>query len=276
MGLFIASLNSGSNGNCYYVGNRQEAVLVDVGISCREVETRLLRLGLSISSIKAIFISHEHSDHIRGLSILSQKHQLPVYITPKTLLNGRIALEAPLVFDFSASESISIGALTITSFSKAHDAADPYSFVIDEGDTRVGVFTDIGRPCRQLKAMFNTCTAAFLEANYDEELLRNGNYPNHLKARISGGRGHLSNLQALELFIKHRGKHLNHLILSHLSQNNNCPQLVYNLFNGHANNVLVTIAPRHCETSLFQVCTKIHPALAKRAIRPSQLSFAFG
>ncbi len=90
MSLFIASLNSGSNGNCYYVGNRQEAVLVDAGISCLETEKRMKRLGLSLTKVKAIFISHEHSDHIRGVEVLSRKHQLPVYISPKTHIYSRL------------------------------------------------------------------------------------------------------------------------------------------------------------------------------------------
>jgi len=88
MSLYITSLNSGSNGNCYYVGNEHEAVLIDVGISCRETETRMKRLGLSMHKVKAIFVSHEHSDHIRGIAVLAKKYRLPVYITPLTLKNG--------------------------------------------------------------------------------------------------------------------------------------------------------------------------------------------
>src|SRR5678815_629903 len=101
MQLYITSLNSGSNGNCYYIGNETEAVLVDAGISCRETERRMERLGLNIEKVKAIFISHEHSDHIRGLEVLSRKYQLPVYITPKTLRYSRLNLEASLVQEFT-------------------------------------------------------------------------------------------------------------------------------------------------------------------------------
>ena len=100
MSLFITSLNSGSNGNCYYVGNAQEAVLIDAGISCRETEKRMKRLGLSMDTVKAIFISHEHGDHIAGVSVLAKKYQLPVYITPPTLNGGRIALDKSLVKSF--------------------------------------------------------------------------------------------------------------------------------------------------------------------------------
>ena len=93
MSLFISSLNSGSNGNCYYVGNQHEAVLVDAGISCREIEKRMKRLGLRMENVKAVFVSHEHSDHIKGLPVLIKKYQLPVYITPRTMRNGGLAFE---------------------------------------------------------------------------------------------------------------------------------------------------------------------------------------
>src|ERR1700709_1437393 len=97
MSLFITSLNSGSNGNCYYVGNEREAVLVDAGISCRETEKRMKRLCLSMQKVKAVFISHEHSDHISGLTVLSKKYNLPVYITPATLQSSKLSLQHDLV-----------------------------------------------------------------------------------------------------------------------------------------------------------------------------------
>ncbi|MDT3404696.1 MBL fold metallo-hydrolase [Mucilaginibacter terrae] len=196
MALYITSLNSGSNGNCYYVGNEHEAVLVDVGISCREVERRMLRLNLSMQKVKAIFISHEHSDHIRGLTVLSKKYQLPVYITTATMQYGRLFLEENLIQTFKAYEPVQVGGLSISAFPKFHDAAHPHSFVVSYNDVNVGVFTDIGAPCEHLIKHFKQCHAAFLEANYDEQMLAQGNYPYHLKKRITGGRGHLSNKQA--------------------------------------------------------------------------------
>src|ERR1700742_2326672 len=102
MSLFITSLNSGSTGNCYYIGNEQEAILIDAGISCRETETRMARLGLSMRKVRAIFVSHEHSDHIRGITVLAKKYKLPVYITPLTLLHGGLMLDDVLVSSFIA------------------------------------------------------------------------------------------------------------------------------------------------------------------------------
>src|SRR3978361_2176731 len=111
MSLFIASLNSGSNGNCYYLGNEREAILVDAGISCRETETRMARLGLSMRKVKAIFVSHEHSDHIRGIVVLAKKYSLPVYIPPLTLKHGGLQLDNNLITEFFANKPIRIGDL---------------------------------------------------------------------------------------------------------------------------------------------------------------------
>src|SRR6187401_1470150 len=137
MQLYITSLNSGSNGNCYYIGNETEAVLVDAGISCRETEKRMQRLGLTMDKVRAIFISHEHSDHIRGVEMLSKKYSLPVFITPKTLLYSRLNLAPHLVREFVAYEPVLLGGLSITAFPKFHDAADPHSFTIRHGQTNV-------------------------------------------------------------------------------------------------------------------------------------------
>ena len=254
MSLFIAALNSGSNGNCYYVGNNTEAVLIDVGISCREVEKRLLRLNLSIKNIKAIFISHEHSDHITGLEALSSKHNLPVYVTEDTHKIGRLSINQNLVQYFSTNQRVNIGSLTVKAFSKLHDACDPHSFIVsDHTDTCIGIFTDIGKACEQVIYHFKQCHAVFLEANYDDAMLAAGNYPFFLKRRISGGKGHLSNTEALELFCTHRSEKLSHLILSHLSKNNNDPQLVEQIFMRYADKIKIVVASRYSETEVFHI-----------------------
>src|SRR5215217_5133391 len=187
--LYIASLNSGSNGNCYYVGNDTDAVLIDAGISCRETEKRMANIGLSMSKVRAVFISHEHSDHIKGLCTLASKYNLPVYITTGTLNGCRFMLRKDLIRPLQSNQSIQIEGLVVTSFLKIHDAAEPHSFVVSFSGINVGIFTDIGEPCPQLIHHFKQCHAAFLEANYDDDLLSRSAYPYFLKKRISGGRG---------------------------------------------------------------------------------------
>ena len=253
MSLFIASLNSGSNGNCYYVGNERDAVLIDAGISCRETENRMKRIGLSMNKVRAIFISHEHSDHIRGVEVLAKKHGLPVYITPLTYRHGGLMIDSTRVVSFADGESVNVGSLTVTAFSKQHDAAHPHSFMVSYNNINVGVFTDIGIACNNLTTYFKQCHAAFLEANYDEDMLENGRYPYHLKRRIRGGSGHLSNRQALDVFINHRGPLLTHLLLAHLSRDNNDPALVQNLFQTHAGNIRVVVASRYEASAVYHI-----------------------
>lgn len=253
MSLFICSLNSGSNGNCYYIGNSNEAILIDAGLSCRETEKRMKRSGLSMANVKALFISHEHSDHINGVEVLSKKFQIPVYITSDTLKFGRLKIDQHLVAHFNANETTLIGDISVTAFSKFHDASDPYSFTVECNKIKVGVFTDIGKACENLIKHFKQCHAAFLESNYDEEMLEKGSYPFHLKKRIRGGMGHLSNTEALELFLRHRSSFMSHLFLSHLSKNNNCPDLVRKLFSENAGNVKIIVASRYEETAVYSL-----------------------
>jgi phosphoribosyl 1,2-cyclic phosphodiesterase len=277
MSLYITSLNSGSNGNCYYIGNDREAILVDAGISCREIEKRMKRLGLNMQKVKAVFVSHEHTDHIKGIPTLAKKFELPVYITKATLLHSGLDFDKHLSVSFSADEPINIGELSITAFPKYHDASDPYSFVIACNDINVGVFTDIGEPCKHLVKHFKKCHAAFLEANYDVEMLTNGSYPYHLKKRISGGKGHLSNKQALEIFKAHKPRYMSHLILSHLSKNNNCPHLVKKLFDEHADGVTMIVASRFEETAVYKIeNTGTVDLRHRRGLLPTgQLAFSF-
>jgi len=280
MSLFITSLNSGSNGNCYYIGNETEAILVDAGISCREIEKRMNRLKLKIENVKAVFVSHEHSDHIKGLPVLIKKYQLPVYITSATMLSSGLHFDGPLLKSFNAHEPVCIGELSITAFPKFHDASDPYSFIVSCNNTCVGVFTDIGRPCQHLITYFKRCHAAFLEANYDEEMLDKGSYPIYLKNRIRGGNGHLSNQQALELLVSHKPEFMTHLLLAHLSKNNNSPELVYNLFSAHANKVKVIVVSRYEESQVFHINAgglpeKSFPEPGIKKSRPVQLSLSF-
>lgn len=253
MSLYIASLNSGSNGNCYYIGNEQEAVLIDAGLSCRETEKRMKRIGLRMDTVKAVFISHEHGDHIRGVEGIAAKHKMPVYITAATLHHGRIHVHEQQIKTFKAFTPVSIGKLSILAFPKLHDASDPHSFVVSGNGITIGVFTDIGNPCDNVVTHFRQCHAAFLEANYDDAMLEAGAYPAHLKKRIRSDHGHLSNLQALELFTRCKPAFMSHLFLSHLSKDNNDPEMARLMFSDVAGETNVVVASRYYETALYHI-----------------------
>ena len=249
---------------------KQMLYLVDVGLSCRETEKRMKKLGLNIDTVKAIFVSHEHGDHIKGVSTLANKHSIPVYITAKTAKHGP-RLISHISKSFSANQSITIGSLIITAFTKFHDAIDPHSFIISCNGTHVGVLTDIGKVCDEVKHYFNKCHAVFLESNYDEEMLDNGKYPIYLKDRIRGGLGHLSNKEALDLFVEHRSPALSHLLLSHLSKENNSPEIAAGLFEPYANGTKIIVASRYQPTDIFTVTGDIDLEKTAEIQKPVQL-----
>lgn len=253
MSLFVASLNSGSNGNCYYLASQESAVIIDTGLSCRETEKRLKRLGRSLKTVKAVFITHEHADHIHGLPVICKKYRIPVYISPRTLAESRLKIDKSLVHGIPSHEPVTVGDIQVTSFLKSHDACDPHSFLVSRNAVNVGVFTDLGHACENVIHYFSQCHAAFLESNYDEDLLDQGRYPFHLKERIKSDKGHLSNKQALELFVTHRAPYLSHLFLSHLSEDNNHPRLVQNFFSKDAGTTEIIVAGRKKETRLYHI-----------------------
>lgn len=256
MSLFYASINSGSNGNCYYIGNEDNAVLVDVGIACRDIERRMQRIKLNMNKVRAIFISHEHTDHVRGINSLAKKYNLPVYLTQATYKKIKHLLDK-ITYKFILEElPIIIDDLIVYPFRKEHDAIDPYSFVIEYNKTRVGVMTDIGVVCDNVIKHFKTCHAVILEANYCPDLLQRGKYPDYLKNRITSGKGHISNQEALDLFIEHRHQNLSHLMLAHISEENNDSELIYEMFLPKAKGTRINVAFRYCESRLYKVTNK--------------------
>ena len=193
----ICALASGSNGNAYYIEHQGEAILVDAGISRRQLLQRMKEKKLSISLLKGVFISHEHADHIRGFRVLCDMQKIPGYISNETMHNCRKEWLPAMLEIFHPGESLKLGNFNIHCFAKSHDAADPCSFRIEAGGINIGVMTDIGVSCENLKQHLSLCHAVFLESNYDEQLLQNGNYPYYLKQRVASNQGHLSNAQAV-------------------------------------------------------------------------------
>jgi len=247
----LCALASGSNGNCYYIGNECDAVLVDAGISAKQILIRINEAGLDASKIRGIFVSHEHSDHIRGVRVLSNKLGIEAWFSPGTF-NTVSKPEQPSQFSiFIPGKSVNVGSFTVHPFLKNHDAAEPCSFRIEHDGWHIGVFTDIGEACSMLKHHLRKCHALFLETNYDEKMLWDGFYPYHLKQREASVYGHLSNDQAFELIRDHAGPELVDVFLSHLSGENNRPELAVARFQPLSDRFNVRLTSRH---SFSEVC----------------------
>ncbi|MBP3943382.1 MBL fold metallo-hydrolase [Sphingobacteriaceae bacterium WQ 2009] len=246
-----AAIASGSNGNCYYIAQGEDIILVDAGINCKHMELRMLNLGINPAQVKALFITHEHTDHIKGLSVFCKRYQIPVYLTAGTYAGSKLRLPEELVHLMAVDGEVQIGALTVQGIPKFHDAKEPCSFMVSNGQHQIAVLTDLGRACEHVIAAVSNCHVLFLEANYDAEMLAKGRYSYFLKNRISGGWGHISNASALAIFTEHRSESLQHLILSHLSGQNNTVEIVETLFAPHCNGIQLTVATREKETELF-------------------------
>jgi phosphoribosyl 1,2-cyclic phosphodiesterase len=249
----LCALASGSNGNCYYIGNEKDAVLVDAGISSKQILQRLHEAGLDASKIRGIFISHEHIDHVRGVRVLSKKLSIPAWFSQGTFDSLR-ETERPELFEvFIPGKAIQSGSIAIHPFLKNHDAAEPCSFRIECDDWHIGVFTDIGEACAQVKHHLRQCHALFLETNYDEKMLWGGPYPYILKRRVASSLGHLSNDQAFELVRDHSGPELTHVFLSHLSGENNLPELAASRFESLTDRFNVSLTSRKTFSELYRL-----------------------
>lgn len=228
----LYSIASGSSGNCIYAGEEQEGFLIDVGVSMKKVREGLEAQNLSLERIKGILITHEHTDHISGLGPVLRKVPIPVYATAATIEaiweKGNMKNISPSLFhSIRPEEEVLIGDYRIFPFSISHDAADPVCYTVEKERKRIAVATDMGCYCNRIIQCLAECDAVLLEANHDINLLQVGNYPYRLKMRILGDRGHLSNDACARLIkeILHPGLH--HILLGHLSKENNFPELAY-------------------------------------------------
>lgn len=251
--LEICAIASGSNGNCYYIGNHTDAVLIDAGISTKQILLRMKERDLDAAKIKALFITHEHGDHMRGARVLGKRLQIPVYLTAKTYNSSYKNLRPDYPKFFSPEDVISVGDFTIHPVLKNHDAAEPCSFRIEYQNRNIGVFTDIGEACNNVKTHLQLCDSLFLESNYDEKMLWEGSYPWHLKKRVASDVGHLSNDQAFELLNQHAGENLQCVFLSHLSKENNTPEMAIETMQPLTERFTVKLTSRHEASEVFQL-----------------------
>lgn len=221
------SLQSGSNGNCIYVESGDVRLLFDAGISGKQAELRMAECGRDIRDVQAVLISHDHSDHSKSLGIFQRKFGLPVCVTPRTLLQAgtRASLgKLNQIEHFEAGSSLQFGHVTVETVPTPHDGADGVAFVVDDGQRRLGILTDLGHIFRGLPELLESLDALLLESNYDLQMLSSGWYPAHLKRRIRGPGGHLSNEEAARLVAASTNGRLQWLCLAHLSHENNTPE----------------------------------------------------
>ena len=221
----VISLQSGSSGNCVYVESKRTRLLFDAGISGRQAELRLKQFGKDIRAVDAVVISHEHSDHIRSISAFHRKYKLPLIISQPTLraVQRRNSLaEFGDVTHFHSGDSFRFGDVSIETLPTPHDAVDGVAFVIDDGRRRFGLLTDLGHVFRRLQDVIPTLDAVMLESNYDSQMLIHSRYPESVKSRIAGKRGHISNLDAAELLLT-ASEDLQWVLLAHLSGECNDP-----------------------------------------------------
>ncbi len=238
----ICALASGSNGNCYYIGNNEDAILVDAGINCKQILARMKLKGLNVSRLRGIFITHEHNDHVCGARVLGKKLDIPVFMTKGTYQSLYVTNQPVAVRFIEPGQPVMFLPFIIHPILKNHDASEPTSFRVDYQGINIGVFTDIGSPCSNVTSHLKQCHALFLETNYDEKMLWAGSYPYHLKQRVASDVGHLSNAQAENLLSEHAGPALKWVLLSHLSGENNTPQIAYDALKhlGDRFNLVVT------------------------------------
>ena len=226
----FCSLGSGSSGNATVVeatsGITATRLLIDAGFSLRELETRLARVGLAPNELDAVFVTHEHSDHIGCAVALAERHGLPVWMSRGTwrAIGERVA---PARLSFARDgDTIAIGDIELRPFTVAHDAAEPLQVRCGDGNQSLGVLTDLGSITEHMLESIAGCAALVLECNHDEAMLAASRYPPSLKARIGGRYGHLSNAVASELLASGIGAGLGRLVAAHLSRENNRPDLV--------------------------------------------------
>ena len=229
----VCAIASGSSGNCIYVGHGRTHLLVDAGISGKRIEQALESIGIAAEVISGILITHEHSDHIQGIGVLARRYGIPLYGTAETLcgmLKGRTnigRIPEELLHEVKPGESLWFDGLVAKAHPISHDAANPVCYTFEAGSSKAALVTDLGIYDESILHAVAGAEILYLEANHDVNMLLVGTYPYYLKQRILGERGHLSNDAAAKLVCEVLHPGLKHVILAHLSKENNLPELAF-------------------------------------------------
>ena len=222
----FASLGSGSKGNSTVVESDTACVMVDCGFGLRNACTRLERIGKSPEDLTAIIVTHEHSDHWKGIGALSAKYNIPVYLSAGSLKAKEIQSGEALFNCIDSHKDFYVGDICIKPVPVPHDAREPIQYILSNGKVQLGILTDLGHFTPHVVSSYSKCDALLLECNYDEDMLLDGPYPRFLKDRVSGMYGHLSNRQAADLLLALDLSRLKTLVIGHISAKNNDVSLI--------------------------------------------------
>jgi phosphoribosyl 1,2-cyclic phosphodiesterase len=273
--VLVASLGSGSAGNCCYVESDGTALLVDAGFSARETDKRLASIGRQLSDVRGILVTHEHYDHIRGAETMARKFGIPVYLTRGTLDSSTIKTDEIPWKTFANNSSFRIGEIEVHARKTVHDATDSACFVLEARDgTRVGIASDLGCVDAGVARHLKHCDALLFESNYDVDMLRDGTYPWSLKRRIMSNVGHLSNEDAMKAVERLIGPELQALCLIHLSEKNNhesiARTMAEELLQRLGAPVKLSISKQHGPVNVIALSRRQH--LPVVTARPAQLA----
>ena len=259
----FCSLFSGSSGNSLLVQTSNTKILIDVGESCKKISNALSNIEIEPNSIDAIIVTHEHSDHIKGLGTFSKKYNVPVFANNKTwdaILKQTDKIEEKNINKFTTEEDFEIRDLRIHPFNIPHDAVNPCGFNIIHNNDKISIATDIGHMTSNIAHKLEDSLFVLLEANYDPEILKCSAYPYLLKQRIAGPNGHLENCTTGKTIAHLINSGLENALLIHLSKENNFPELAYRTVveelqkqNYLENSISLNVAPRDLPSNLFKV-----------------------
>jgi len=255
--MIFCNLGSGSKGNSSLIKSSTTAILIDQGFSIKQLVYRMNLRGIDPREVEAIVLTHEHTDHVSGVAPFARRYRVPVYMTRRTFetINQKKFYNVEVI-TFQSGDTIKIGDILVKTFHIPHDAADPIGLVVSSNGKSIGVLTDIGSPIESLLYHIRDVNLLLLESNHDVFMLLNGPYPLNVIRRIKSRVGHLSNDQAVSFFSRIRDSgNLEYLVLGHLSETNNDPSLVKELFEGanHNDKIKIEIASQDLPTALIEL-----------------------
>lgn len=232
----VCALRSGSSGNSLFVTSGSTRLLIDAGVPGRDIERALAAIDEDAHQLDGILVTHEHTDHMSGIGVLMRRYHLPLYVNQATwqAMRPNIGkINETLVHIHPTGSTFEVGDLSVQSFATSHDAADPVAYRLETDRGAVAVFTDTGWPDPRLLESLAGSRLVFVEANYDPAMLAAGHYPQYLKQRIAGQLGHLSNQDSAQAVTALLSTGSTHFVLSHLSKENNYPELAYMTVRNH-------------------------------------------